>query len=331
MRMLLGIAGLMIIAFTVLDIIWTTLGRGGGPITCRVSSRFWKAALYFHHSSPSPRLLSITGVSIILTVIGLWIFLIWIGWTLVFSIDKQAVVAAESGEPADMIGRFYFAGDTLWTLGTGNLSPQGPLWQIATVLAAVQGFFLVAIGVTFLLSVISAVTEKRQLAAYISSLGNTGDEIVLRAWNGKDCRMLEQHLIALAPLLARLEQIYLSYPLLHYLHTTERNSAAAPSIAALDEALTIIEHGLKKECRPDPAAFYPVRQTIWELLKTLDMVFVKSATEAPTIPPLGRLRSGGISTVGDEEFRAALDNLTERRKLLFTFVKNDGWFWNDVE
>ena len=136
--------------------------------------------------------------------------------------------------------------------------------------------------------------------------------------------------MTLAPLLAKLEQLYPAYPVLHYFHATERAEAAAPSIAALDEALTIIEHGLKHECQLDRAILNPIRQTIWELLKTLNVDVVESIPEAPPIPSLHRLRSDGISTVSDKDFKSAVDNIAERRKILFGFVHNDGWSWDDV-
>src|SRR5919109_1721066 len=110
MRILLGFIGFIMIATTILDIIWTTLGRGGGPITTRISSWLWKAALFYHQFFPSRRFLSIVGVFIILIIIALWMYLIWIGWTLIFCIDEGAVISTKGGKPADIIGRFYFAG-----------------------------------------------------------------------------------------------------------------------------------------------------------------------------------------------------------------------------
>lgn len=330
MHIELGIIGIIIIVITILDIIWTTLGRGGGPVTTRISSWLWKGALYFNQHFPSRKFLSSAGVGIILVVVSVWIFFIWIGWTLIFNMDEGAVVSAKGGKPADIIGRFYFAGSTLWTLGIGEYEPREPVWEVATALATTQGFFLITLAVTYLIPIVSAVIEKSQLAVYISSLGKTVDGIILRAWSGKDWRILEQHLVAITPLLAKLEQLYIAYPVLHYFHSTSRESAAAPSIAALDEALTVIEYGIKKEYQPDPVALHPVRQAIWELLTTLRVDFIEPAAEAPPIPSLDRLRSSEIPTVSNEIFQTAVTNLSDRRKHLLALVQNDGWSWDDV-
>ena len=109
MHIVLGLIGIVIIAVTILDLIWTTLGRGGGPVTTRVSTWLWRAALYFNHYSSSRKFLSVVGVGIILVVVTVWIYSFWIGWTLIFNMDEGAVVSAKGGKPADIIGRFYFA------------------------------------------------------------------------------------------------------------------------------------------------------------------------------------------------------------------------------
>lgn len=330
MHIALGLIGIVIIAVTILDIIWTTLGRGGGPITTRISSWLWKVALYLNQYSPSRKFLSVAGVGVILVVFTVWIYLIWIGWTLIFTMDEGSVVSTEGDEPVDIVERFYFAGSTLWTLGIGEYKPQGPVWLVAAALATTQGFFLITLSVTYLILVVSAVIEKSQLAVYISSFGKRVDDIILIAWNGKDWRILEQHLVAITPLLARLEQLYIAYPVLHYFHSTSRGSAAAPSIAALDEALTVIEYGIRKEYQPDPVALHPIRQAIWELLSTLRVDFIEPAAEAPPMPSLDRLRSSEIPTVSNEIFQTAVTNLSDRRKHLLALVENDGWSWDDV-
>lgn len=331
MQILIAFIGITVIVIIMLDIIWTTLGRHGGPLTDRISSLIWRAALRYHKYSPSHQLLSIVGLGIVLTTIIVWLFLLWIGWWLIFNVDTGAIISTQSGLPADIMDRLYFAGYSLWTLGIGDFSPQGSVWQIATVLASINGFSLITLSVSYLIPVVSATNEKRQLSAYISSLGMTPDEIILQVWNGKDCKILESHLTTLVPLLTRLEQQYPAYPVLHYFHATERDEATAPSIAVLDEALTIIEYGLKEECRLNRAILNPIRRTIWELLKTVRVDIVESISETPPIPSLDRLRSAGIPTVSDKDFRSAVDGIAERRKSLRGFVQNDGWDWYDVE
>ena len=55
----------------------------------------------------------------------------------------------------------------------------------------------------------------------------------------------------LIPMLAGLGESHLTYPVLHYFHSTKRSASAAAGVASLDEALTILECGLQKGCSLD--------------------------------------------------------------------------------
>lgn len=108
--------------------------------------------------------------------------------------------------------------------------------------------------------IISAAIQKRSLAIYISSLGGTGDSILTNAWNGKDFGNLDQHLINLTPLIIGLSEQYSAYPVLHYFYTTERSRSLPLSLAALDEAMTILQYAVLPENRPDPVSFNTARR-----------------------------------------------------------------------
>lgn len=175
-------------------------------------------------------------------------------------------------------------------------------------------YSLITLAITYLFSVLSAVTQKRQLAAYISSLGRTADEIVTKAWNGKDFGMLAQHLVSLTPMLALYRQHQLAYPVIHYFQSVERQTAAEV-------------YGVKPEYRPDAVALYAARHTLSEFLETLKSAFIKPTADVPPVPNFEQLRAGGIPTVSDEAFEVAIGDLNRRRRLLLALIKNDGWYW----
>lgn len=331
MQIFLGLLGLSLIILTFADFLWTTLTLdGGGFLTVRVAKGLWGVLLYRHRSSSSHRLLATAGLIIILTTITLWVTLVWLGWALVFNASDQAIVNAETAAPADVWDRIYFTGFTLFTLGVGDFRPQGPFWQILTAIAAANGFFLVTLAVTYLVPIMSAATQKRQLAIYIFSMGRTADEVILRAWNGRNFSSLEPHLVSLTPMLALHGQRHLTYPILHYFHSSRQHTAAAVSFAVLDEALTLLEFGVKPECQIDPLTLYVIRQTMQDFLETLGSAFISPTDELPPIPSLVKLRAQGVPTVSDETFQAALNDVAKRRQLLLALVRNDGWSWSDV-
>lgn len=333
----LGFLGLAVISVTIFDVLSTTLtiSGGGGPVTARAATGLWNLVLRQHQTcqrdrQASHRRLTKLGYAIALTPIVIWLGCLWMGWTLIFSATPEAVANAETEVPADTWTRIYFTGYTLFTLGLGDYKPLGPFWQIVTAVAALNGFFLVTFSISYLIPVVSAATAQQQLSSYISTLGKSSDEIVVKAWNGKDFGILAQHLTALTPMLTLHAQLYPAYPVVRFFHSDRRSYAAAPSIAALDEALTLLEFGVKPEYRPDAVALYPLRQAISELIETLCFTFIEPSKQIPPSPSLQQLRQYGIPVVSDKAFEIAVKDLAKRRKLLLALVLNDGWCWDDV-
>lgn len=323
--------GLTIVLFVLLDIVITTLTVGGaGPLMRRVANGFWQGVLFIHRRRPSHSLLAASGWLVLLMMIVIWLLLTWLGWTLVFSAAKDAVVSTNSGVPATLWERIYFTGFTIATLGLGDFRPQHPFWQLATATAAANGFFLVTLGVAYLLPVVSAVTVKRGLATYISTLGGTGDEILTRSWNGKNFGQLDQHLINLAPVVSQLGESHLAYPILYYFHSVARSRSLPLSMVALDEALTLLEYGVPQRYQPDASALGSLRRANAAFLRTLQAAYLDPAPAAPPLPPLEPLRSHGIPTVSDEEFYQTAQCLEQRRRLLLALTRSDGRGWDAI-
>ncbi|MFN2557954.1 MAG: hypothetical protein ABR592_14015 [Nitriliruptorales bacterium] len=114
--------------------------------------------------------------------------------------------------------------------------PEG--WRFISTFAALSGLILVTLSISYFVPVLSAATERRRCAAYISTYGLTPQQIVLETWGigvAGTARLPQQHI----PMLADLAERHLAYPVLYSLHSADRRTALAPSIATLDEALTI--------------------------------------------------------------------------------------------
>lgn len=330
-RITLGILGITILIFVVLDVLWTTLFlAGGGPLTSRLVNSLWRLLLRRHHRQTGWQLPTAAGLLIVLFTTMVWAFLIWASWSLIFFMTDQAVIETTSGQPAGWWARTYFAGFTLITLGIGDYRPGGPGWQIATVLAAANGFFLVTLAIAYLLPLIAAVVQKRHTAAYIASLGHTPEDILLRGWNGTDFGRLGDHLVALAPRLMELGQSHLAYPVLHCFHSAERETAVAPSVAALDEALTLLRHGVDRSIRPDRPTLDPLRSSITKFVTTLGSLSRQETLDMPPPPSLERLRSHGIPMREDAVFLSEMEELSDRRRQLLSMVYSEGWTWETL-
>lgn len=328
-----AIAGILIVAIIVVDVVVTTLTLGGGgPLTSRLSAGMWWVALRFRRWSGRRGFLGVIGWSLLIAIALLWFVGSWIGWVLIFDSTGTGVVTSLNKLPATFWETVYFTGYTLSTLGLGDYQPNGVVWEIATAIASMSGFFLVTLTFAYLLPVIGAATQRRQLALYISSLGGTPDEMIARAWTGKGFGQFSQHLISLSPMVIQQGENHLTYPILHYFHSVDRDRAIALSIACLDEALTLLNYGVAPEFRPDPSALESCRRANAAFLKTLKSAFITPDSDWPDAPPLDLLRRYGIPTVSEAEFLDAIkqDTLAQRRHLLLALVRNDGWTWDAV-
>lgn len=325
------ILGLLLIFVVLVDVVITTLTvGGGGPLTNRLLSRMWRLALKLHRKHTNHRMLFLVSWLLLVVTACCWFLLVLLGWCLIFNSSHQAIINASTGDPATVWERIYFVSYTLSTLGLGDFKPQAPVWQIATAAASMSGFMLITLVIAYLLPVVSAATQKRQLALYISSLGGTPDEIVARAWNGENFGQLSQHLIVLTSQITLQSEQHLTYPILYYFHSMQRSRSLSLSLVALDEALTLLRYGVKPAIRPDPATLDPLRRASSAFLQTLLSVYIQPCENVPPIPSLEALRASGIPTVSDREFQSAIQSLQQRRQLLLTLASEDGWNWDAV-
>lgn len=329
--MLLLVSGFALLSITFFDVILTTLTlKSGGFLTNRFSSWIWHWAIKLHQAKQNHRLLARVGLLLLVGMVLSWFLLTWVSWSLIFCSFDNAVLDSSGNQSASITSRIYFTAYTITTLGRGDYLPGGFIWHIFTGLAAANGFFLVTLSIAYLFPVVSAVTKQRALAAYISSLGGTADEILVRAWNGKDFGNLDQHLISLAPMITEFGEKQLSYPILYYFHTRETTRCLSLSIAALDEAMTLLRYAIPVDHQPDPASLGPARRADAVFLKTLKSAYFKPSDRIPVLPPLELLRSQGIPTVSDVTFIEASKSISHRRKLLMALVENDGWTWDMI-
>jgi hypothetical protein len=260
----------------------------------------------------------------VVVVLVAWITTVLAGWSLVF-LASDGVVRSSSGATASIVDRLYFTGYTVFTLGNGDFRPVGGTWQLATVAATGTGLVLVTLSITYLVPVASAVAQRRQLATYIAALGDDAADIVARAWDGAGFASLSQHLVALAPLVNTAGQHHLAYPVLHYYHSADPASAAAPRLVDLALAVEALANGVAPELRPDPAALGPVERAIDSFLDTLAAAYISPTEEALPPLPLDQLRRLGVRTVQDEEYARATPAGDQRRRLLAGLLLNDGW------
>lgn len=327
MTTVLVFAGSCLIAIAIVDIAWTTIaaGSGAGPLTSRVARWSWQLALACYRRLPHHALLTIAGVMIVFGVMATWLVLALSGWSLIFSAADGAVLASDTGAAADTADRLYFVGYTVFTLGNGEFRPGQGTWQLATVLASGTGLAMVTLSITYLVPVASAVADRRRLASTIAALGDTPHDILIGSWTGNGFGLLGQHLRTVTTLIQAGRQQHYTYPVLHYFHSRDRESAAAPNLANLSDAVLLLRHGVAPEHRPDPVTLRSLDRTIAAFLDTLHAAYI-GISELPHRPPsLQPLAVAGIPVVDPDEFADAVEHDVHRRRLLAGLLDDDGW------
>lgn len=321
------VLGVVLLGGALVDVLWTTLwpDGGAGPLSGPLTTVLWR--LIRRAGRVWDRAPSLAGPIVLALTLAMWISLLWAGWVFLFASDP-ASLTPKTGTGVSWNGRIYFVAYSMFTMGNGDFSPAGGWPQIATALTTATGMVIVTLSVTYLLSVIPAVAQKRSFAAAVTGLGERPEDLVTLAWNGRDFHALDLTLDTLSSQLSVLADKHKAFPVLHYYHAAERTDASAVAVSVLDETLTILDRGVTARGW-NPVTFQRARASVDSYLSTLHSAYLTAAPEAPPPPDLDRLRPAGIPTVDEERFLADLEEteLRDRRRALLGVVHGDAWDW----
>lgn len=319
--------GALLLVIAVLDILWTTVWveGGAGPVTRRTMAWTWKSLRRV--ASRNSKLLTLSGPFVLVLTLATWILLLWIGWTFLFASADGTIVDTVDSRRVSWSELLYFTGYTVFTLGIGDFVPRGGFWQIVTAVASASGLLFVTLIVTYVLSVLGAVTQKRTFASTVSALGTSSTEILERSWDGETFRGLDIYLESVVSQLDTLTSNHLAYPVLHYFYSRHPEQASPISIAVLDDALTLLASGVAERDRPAELILTAPRESVHRYIDTIESGYVEPAERPPPTPDLIELREAGIPTVSDEQFSEAMAELDDRRRGLLGIVESDAREW----
>ena len=322
--------GAALIVFALIDLLATavSVGHGAGPIAGRLARSTWTGMLRFHQRFATPKLLRAGGPIILLLILAMWVLLLILGWSLVFG-RPETLIAVEDGTPVPVLGRLRYAASIVVGRGSSVAQPAGGIYEVLEPIAAVTGLTVLSLSIAYVLPVVRGVVAKRSLALYLSTLGRTPDEVLTRAWNGEDLGQLDLHLIALAPRVAEVAQSHLGYPVMHYFHSRDRETALGPSLVTIDQALTA--HGMvADQVAIDPTATEPLRAAIDDFLDTLHLAFIEKseinvdAGDERMTRTRDRLQEAGVPVDDDARHELSEDDVA-RNRLLRGYLVDDGW------
>ena len=317
----LAVLGMLLIGLANYDALVTTIAVGSGvrPLTMRVA-QVQRLLL-----RKNRRLLSAGGPIILLTSVTVWIVLLWAGYTLLFASDPNAITGTTTNLPTDFVTRIYYAGYTLFTLGNGGFAPSSSLWQIVTNVATLNGLFITTLAITYLLPVVSAVVERRQMAAMVTALGTTAEEVVVTAWNGSDFSYFDQRLPEIAQQIMLTAERHIAYPVLHDFRSSDIERASERTLAMVDDVLTLLEHGVDPAIRIEPATIAVTRSAIANARELMPVGL--DGGDPPPLPNLEILVAHGIPTRSETQFTLGASGLSEHRCRLAALVEGGRWKW----
>jgi Ion channel len=334
MQVFSTIAGTVMVVAVFFDALATTMvvGAGAGPVTRRLTGLLWRAALDVVRGRQGSALLGSAGAAILFVTVMVWVALLWLGWSLILLGGDPAVVDAQTKQAAGLSEVVYYAGFTLFTLGVGDYVAAGQPWRVVTAIAGFSGLFLVTLAITYLVSVVSAVVNRRAVAVHIHALGASAVDIAGRAWTGREfSSAFVQHLVSITEQLSVVAEQHLAYPILHYFHSREPQASAAVAVAQLDDALLLLSAAVVPQARPDDSTVRPVRAAVDRYVATAAMTSsVPRHVDVPPLPDIAALEAHGVPVVGEAAFIGRADAASERRRALHRLVCSDGRRWDAV-
>ncbi|HVM28117.1 MAG TPA: ion channel [Mycobacteriales bacterium] len=278
-----------------------------------------------------PSLLAPAGVLLLAATVLMWVTLLWAGVALVLLSGDPAVVHSQTQVAASPAQVVYVAGFSVFTLGVGDFVAESDTWRLFTAAMSCAGLALITLAITYLISVVSAVVDRRALAVHVQGLGRSPSDIVVRGWDGSAFSPpFQQHLVSLTGRVSTLAEQHLAYPVLQYFHTGQRAVAAPVALARLDDALLLLSSAVSPPARPAASATEPLRYAVERHLVTgPGTARADDAGPTPGAPGLEPLADAGIPLVPAAHYADAVARARPRRAALLRFVIASGWSWDD--
>lgn len=328
MNFFLLISGIIILIVVSIDILTTILKlSGGGLISNGVSRVIWRIFRNLGGNKARSKVLNYAGISILVFLFMSWVFALWLGYSLIYLSDEGSVVDTSTEVPSNWIGKIYYVGYSLTSLGNGDLKSGSDTWRIVSNLMGFNALFFLSLAISYYIPVLDAIIKKRILAAYIYQVGSTPLEFVENSWDGESFEMAYTEFQTLQQMILEHSENHLAYPILDYFHSNDPKYNSIRNIAVLDEAISIVR---VYELDKSPKSYYWIR-----MKRSLD-AYLNETTgevrmESTTSPDFAYEKSIDLQLFKINRFNPdLLANLESRRKTLYHITTNDGWTWDEV-
>ncbi len=316
------IVGTVILFATLSDFFYTTLSGSGAGFIAKACAAATNETVLKMEKLWGNKVFQVSGLLVNLTVLAVWVVLVWLGLFLVYSFDAEAIVNS-SGVAATHADRLYYTGYVLSTLGIGNFYPSSQFQEIVTSVFSFFGFVFFTTTMTYLLSVSSAVIHKNSLAMSIRNLGENPAELMM-VLQQMDTSFSFQQIANLEQMIIKNSVNYQAYPVLHFYHHPNNANTISINIAVLDEALSMM---LSSELPvPMHKELSSLRSALTAFLDHLQQRFNSKADEHPAI------NGHNVQLPQNTDKKVFMENqdIKSRRKVLTSILCNENRTWENV-
>jgi hypothetical protein len=326
MEVVFLVAGIIIILFVFLDILFTTFSmEGGGKLTDLIMKKIWQGFLFLGGQDGKNKVLKHVGLWMMVTLLLFWGLSLWLGVFLIFASNPLSVIVSGSGIPATLSEKLYYSGYVLTTMGLGDLEPSNGSWGIATSLFSFFGLVFITLMVSYILPVLSKIIEKKEFSLFVHHLGDSPEKLLLYFWNGKDFSRLQQISTELQQRILHISQSHQAYPIVHFFHSNIKDQSLEASLCLVDESLTLLLNQIDKD-QWDEKDVLPLRRALTNYLQTMENLFGYRGEEGNIAPEPDFI----LLTNQNVRFTITVMEENQRHALWSALLKSKGWTWKDV-
>ena len=355
-------AGFILLALILFDIYATVLHSSAryGPVGESLNRSVWRLAraLAFRLSRANRhKLLNMIGPLLLPLLIVVYVVLLVLSFGLVYypHVPSGFTFGVEHPGPG-WVDAIYFSGVTLTTVGYGDVLPRTVPLRLLALFEAASGLIVISLGITYMLTVYSALERKRAVAVSLYHQAGEGADVAgLIAHHFVEGRFygLRDALRTVTRDLQALLESHIDHPVIHYFHPVEVYKGTPRVLFLLLETCAVIRAALDREENADlrnspevRTLDAGVRHVLAQLVDSLDL----ERRERPRRPTpeeaaeaqarwhrryeqtLARLSEAGIRTRPDveqgwEEYREQREGWESKLRRLAIHL---GYDWDEV-
>ena len=224
-----------------------------------------------------------------------------------------------------LLDYLYFSGVTFFTLGFGDISPQGPIGRALAVVEAGIGFAFLAVVISYLPVFYQAFSKREATISLMDARAGSppsAGSLLLRLAPGRDLGALERFLQDWERFAAEVLESHLSFPLLSYYRSQHDNQSWLAAMTTILDGCALTIAALKEvDHYQAQLTFAMARHAVVDLAQVFHAVPVEP--EHDRLPPdrlAGLLDDLELAGLGLRERPMVAAKLLELRRMYEPFV-----------